>query len=176
MDWIDDPWLVFVIEILDDFYKMHRQNLPEDQYLVWNENEIDYFCLSFTLWSAKSKYQPIFSGRKRSAFDERASQYRKFINESYIAINLNKDISSENLSFDLYIERENEYIPLMMKGGANIFRASTGKIYIPACSSFVNHACKRYIIPEKELVKIINYWLIDKQMEFDKKVAYELVK
>jgi len=168
VNWTDDPWIGFACEMGEEFFRKHRETMPENPHNVWNENEISYFCFSFTLWAAQSK----FKLKKSMDFTNRASQYDQNVNQ---AMNTSENIDGENSNksnYNEYKKREQEYISLLMKGSSSLFSTITGSIFKKACKAFVSHACKRYIFSARDLVKIIHPWLIEKGMEFDQKIDF----
>ncbi|MCD4720422.1 MAG: hypothetical protein K8S13_11275 [Desulfobacula sp.] len=167
-EWVDDPWIGFGCEMAEEFFSNHRETIPEDPHNVWDENEIGYFCFAFALWAAQSK----FKLKKGTVFNDRALQYCANVES---AMNDSEQIEgddSEKSNCDVYKIREQEYVSLLMKGSGSLFGAITGSPFKRACKSFVSHACKRYIFSERDLVKIIHPWLVEKGMEFDKKIDF----
>jgi hypothetical protein len=161
MEWIDDPWIEFACdEMMEEFIKNHGATMPEDPLNVWKESEIGYFCFSFTLWAAEAK----FKLKRGSSFSERVSEYRANVKVGM------KD--SEESNYSVYEQREAEYISLLKKGTRSIWGTISGSPFKQACRAFVGNACKRYIFSEKDLVKIISPWLIEKGMSFDRKVGF----
>ena len=167
-EWVDDPWIGFGCEMAEDFFSNHRETMPEDPHNIWDENEIGYFCFAFALWAAQSK----FKLKKRTDFNDRALQYRANVecamdDSGFIGLD-----DSEKSNYDVYKKREQEYVSLLMKGSGSLFSAIILSPFKRACKSFVSYACKRYIFSESDLVKIIHPWLVEKRMEFDKKIAF----
>jgi len=110
--------------------------------------------------------------KKGEASNNRVLEYRANVEG---AMNDSEQIEgndTEESGYDLYKIREQEYLSLLMKGSGSLFGAITGSPFKQACKSFVSHACKRYIFSEKDLVKIIHPWLIEKGMQFDKKIDF----
>ncbi|MEA2039712.1 MAG: hypothetical protein U9N82_07740 [Thermodesulfobacteriota bacterium] len=170
-EWVDDPWIDFASEMMEEFFSNHRETMPEDPYNVWDGNEISYFCLAFAFWAAQLK----FKLNKGTAFNNRALQYRANVESGISAMNNPEQIErddNEKSSYNVYKMREQEYVSLLMKGSGSLFGAITGSIFKQACKSFVSHACKRYIFAARDLVKIIHPWLIEKGMEFNKKINF----
>lgn len=160
-EWIDDPWIEFACdEMLEEFIRNHRQTMPEDPLSVWKESEIGYFCFSFTLWAAQSK----FKLKKGNLFNERVSEYRANVKAGM------KD--SEQSNYSVYEIREKEYVSLLMKGTGSLFGVISGSPFKQACKAFVENACKRYIFSARDLVNIIHPWLIEKGMAFDQKINF----
>lgn len=165
-DWVDDPWIEFGCNMGEEFFKNHRETMPEDPHNVWKENEIGYFCFAFTLWAAQSK----FNLKKRATFNDRALQYRANVAK---ATNASEQIEDfEKLNYDDYRIREKEYMSLLNKGSGSLFGFITGSIFKPASKLFVSYACKRYIFSERDLVKIIHPWLVEKGIEFDNNIDF----
>jgi hypothetical protein len=69
--------------------------------------------------------------------------------------------------------REQEYLSLLMKGSGSLFSAITGSPFKQACKSFISYSSKRYIFSESDLVKIMHPWVLEKGMEFDKKIDFK---
>ena len=169
-EWNDDPWIQFGNEIGEEFYSYHRETTPEDPHDVWDENEVTYFFFAFTLWAAQSK----FKLKQGSIFNDRATEYSvnvKKLIECCVQNPIEGD-DSEDLDYNIYKIREQEYVPLLMKGSSSIFSTISASQFKQALKSFLSHTCKRYIFSEKDLVKIINGWLIQKGMKFDKKIDF----
>jgi len=168
MDWIDDPWIGFAAEMAEDFFRNHKETMPEDPHRVWDENEVGYFCFAFAFWAAQSK----FKFKKGAAFNDRARQYNANVERGMNDNEYMEQDDSENANYDVYKARKEEYVALLTKGTSSFFAAITRSPFKRACKAFVSHACKRYIFSESDLVKIIHPWLLEKGMEFDKKIDY----
>jgi hypothetical protein len=170
-DWVDDPWIAFAGEMLDEFAQKHEATLPRDWYEVWNEVELTYFCLSFAIWNAEQK----FSRKARGDYNRRAMVYRENARswiESFHEIE-NPDDEAKSASFDNYTKREQEYTSLLIRGAGSLFSVIGGSTFKPACQSFVFNTCKNHVYPLATLVKIICPWLLDKGVQFKQQVSYE---
>ena len=158
----EDPWFAFQGQMAEDFFKYHRDNMPENPHDVWKIEEVMKFCYAFTLFAAEMKFK-----RKHAAtFLNREMMYK-----SILMVPLDQDGSGETLS--CILGGYEQYVQSFKSGFSSIFSAITKGVYKPACKIFVNNACKRYIFSERDMVKIVTYWITDKNMEFDKTVLFE---
>ena len=167
IDWFEDPWVMTALNMGEDFFQNHRETMPENPHNVWDEDETTYFVLTFFLWSAQTKFRLKFGDR----FYERVEQYR---NNIYACFSRMDDFETEKelsqADYDLYLEREKLYLPILMKSNASLLKTLTGSTMKEACKVFVNKACKRYIFSERDLVKIISPWLFNKNIEFQSSI------
>ena len=161
--WYEDPWIEKATEMGEGFFQHHRDTLPEDPHDVWDENEVIYFMFSFVLWNARIK----FSLKDRKLFYTRAKQYRQNIvfsfEEGFKGWVDESSVSLED--YEKYLNREKEYMSALMKSSPSLFKTLTRATMKAACKLFIDNACKRCMFPEKDLIKIISPWLVDKNIE-----------
>ena len=157
---MDDPWVVFAGEMAEEFFRNHRETMPEDPHAVWNVEEVVVFCLAASLAGAKFNW----AASRRESFIARENQ---LLSDLYSHA---KQGSGDEIV--LLRDRLTEYDRLFSKGANSFFSAITGSICKKAARAFVEHACKRYIYPEHMLVAGVDSWLVSKWREMDKTVAW----
>jgi hypothetical protein len=169
MEWYEDPWIETASEMAEEFFQNHRENMPEDPHEVWDENEVGYFMFSFLLWNAQTK----FGLKQGEDFVKRAEQYRRNIQVSYEDSKKGwvDDSIIEHPDYSDYLSREQEYVPTLMKSSASPLKSLTGSIMQPVCKLFLDKACKRFVFSERDFVKTISPWLMDKHIEFEKNLS-----
>jgi len=158
-DWYEDSWIDKANEMGEEFFRNHRDTTPEDPHDVWEENEITYFMYFFVLWSAQTKFR--LKDKKR--FLARAKRYRQNIQISFEEAPEGwADTSDMTFAdYETYLSREKEYMSVL-------FKTLTSSAMKAACKLFIDNACKRYIFSEKDLIKIITSWLVNKNIEFQR--------
>jgi len=159
----EDPWIIFSGEMAEEFFRRHRETMPENPHDVWDSNEVLFFCYAFGLGAARFN----FKAKNRASFSQREARYIDFFRQMDGARDESGGLG------DLFWKRFYEYSSLLDKGTGSFFSALTGSVFKPACKAFVSNSCKRYIFSHKDLVGIISPWLTEKSMEFDKNVAFE---
>ncbi|MFH2218351.1 MAG: hypothetical protein ABII68_01665 [Pseudomonadota bacterium] len=169
-DWFEDPWIKFALNMGEDFFRYHNENLPEEAEHVWNENEFVYFCYAFTLYAARLK----FERKMGKAFSDREAQYKENIKKEmdYTAQNPIEGLDLEKANYSVYKKREQEYLSLLFKGSGSILSTISMSPFKKACKPFVSYSCKRYIFPGKELIKIVHSWLVEKGIDFEKRIDF----
>ena len=162
--WYEDPWIEKAGKMVEAFFQLHRDTMPEDPYANWDENEVVYFMLSFVLWNARIKFRL----KDRKFFLARAEQYRQNIQSSFEeGFGAWVDGSSLSLEdYETYLSRENEYMSALMKSSPSLFKSIAGSTMKAGCNLFIDNACKRYVFSKKDFVKIISPWLVNKNIEF----------
>jgi hypothetical protein len=171
MAWEDDPWIAEAGGITEEFFQNHRETMPEDPHEVWDENEVSYFAYSFVLWGAQTK----FKLRHEKEFLARADEYRQNI-QSFIDVSARgwADESKVTLpNYSTYLQRESVYLPSLMKSSASLLRTVTGITMRDPCKLFLENACKRFIYSESDFAKIIGPWLVEKNIDLQRRLTMD---
>jgi hypothetical protein len=146
---LQDVWLLFGLNMAQDFNHYHQETMPEDFENVWDVDELLYFCIAFVLWAAKTK----FINMQRIELKNRADLYRMNLALTLDAYDETHKGSEGTFDYDDYLVRELEYVTLFDKGSRSLLRVVSLSALKPACESMVSHTCKRYVFSQKELLK-----------------------
>lgn len=165
---LQDAWILFGLNMVQDFAHYHQETMPEDFENVWDSVEIFYFCLSFVLWASKTK----FMNMQRMELKNRADLYRMYLSLTMDALNETHEGSDSPFDYDNYVVRELEYVTEFDKGSRSLLRVASLSALKPGCKSMVSNTCRRYVFSQKELVKRVNYWLTDKLLQFNNTVNF----
>jgi hypothetical protein len=169
--WLGDPWIQFAVNMWAEFCKKHEETLPMHPRQAWNMVELGHFCFAFTVWAAQQK----FIRKAAPTFGGRTEMYRTHVPSVFEDI-VNEDAPQDEIlsaTFDIYLERETEYVFLLTKGAGSIFHVLGGSTFKLASHALVLHTCRHYVYSKDALVKVICPWLLEKGIEFKQEVQYE---
>ena len=165
---LKDNWIQFAIAMSREFL-CFIQSTPSAKYEVWRQDELDYFCFAFTLWTSKNKFK--LNSNTKEQFKNRTDAY--LINLSNY-INLGNQVPEVNykLDYDYFLNRYNMYSKLFDSGTNNIFRMFSLSTFVPAVESFLENACVESMLLRKVLIKDISKWVNSKGVEFDQTASF----
>lgn len=110
----EDPWIIFSGEMAEEFFRRHRETMPENPHDIWDSNEVLFFCYAFGLGAARFN----FKAKNRASFPQREARYIDFFRQMDWARDESRGLGV------LFWKRFYEYSSLFDKGTDSFFQHS----------------------------------------------------